>query len=56
MHYDLGYIDLEQKTSQPLDNPSGARLLRMSWVRTPSSMSPVRTPQYGAKGESFTCY
>jgi hypothetical protein len=30
MHYDLGYIDLEQKTLQPLDNPFGARLLLMS--------------------------
>jgi hypothetical protein len=26
MQYDLGYIDLEQKTLQPLDNPFGARL------------------------------
>lgn len=30
MHYDLGYIDLEQKTLQPLDNPFGARLSPMS--------------------------
>jgi transposase InsO family protein len=30
MHYDIGYIDLEQKTLQPLDNPFGARLLPMS--------------------------
>ena len=30
MHYDLGYIDLAQKTLQPLDNPFGARLLPMS--------------------------
>ena len=30
MHYDLGYIDLEQKTLQPLDNPFGARVLPMS--------------------------
>ena len=30
MHDDLGYIDLEQKTLQPLDNPFGARLLPMS--------------------------
>ena len=30
MHYDLGYIDLEQKALQPLDNPFGARLLPMS--------------------------
>ncbi|SKB26684.1 integrase core domain-containing protein [Sphingopyxis flava] len=26
MHYDLGYIDLEQKTLQTLDNPFGPRL------------------------------
>jgi hypothetical protein len=30
MHYDLGYIDLEQKTLQPIDNPFGPRLLPMS--------------------------
>ena len=30
IHYDLGYIDLEQKTLQPLDNPFGPRLLPMS--------------------------
>ena len=28
--YDLGYIDLEQKTLQTLDNPFGTRLLPMS--------------------------
>ena len=28
--YDLGYIDLEQRTLQPLDNPFGTRLLPMS--------------------------
>ena len=27
---DLGYIDLEQKTLQPLDNPFGPRLSPMS--------------------------
>ncbi len=26
MQNDLGYIDLEQKTLQPLDNPFGTRL------------------------------
>ena len=26
MHYDLGFIDLEQKTLQPLDNPFGTRV------------------------------
>ncbi len=30
MTYDLGYIDLEQKTLQPIDNPFGAKLLPMS--------------------------
>jgi hypothetical protein len=30
MHYDLGFIDLEQKTLQPLDNPFGPRLPPMS--------------------------
>jgi hypothetical protein len=29
-HYDLGYIDLEQKTLQPLDNPFGPKLLPLS--------------------------
>ena len=30
MHYDLGCIDLEQKTLQPIDNPFGTRLSPMS--------------------------
>ena len=30
MHYDLGFIDLEQRTLQPLDNPFGPRLSPMS--------------------------
>jgi transposase InsO family protein len=30
MEYDLGYIDLEEKTLQPLDNPFGARVSPMS--------------------------
>src|SRR5215470_14000319 len=30
MRYDLGYIDLEARTLQPLDNPFGARLSPMS--------------------------
>ena len=30
MHYDLGYIDLEQRTLEPLDNPFGTRLSPMS--------------------------
>ena len=30
MSYELGFIDLEQKTLQPLDNPFGPRLSAMS--------------------------
>ena len=30
MSYDLGFIDLEQRTLQPLDNPFGPRLSPMS--------------------------
>ena len=30
MQYDLGYIDLEEKTLQPLENPFGAKVLPMS--------------------------
>ena len=30
MHYDLGYIDLEQKTLQPINNPFGTRVSPMS--------------------------
>jgi transposase InsO family protein len=39
MHYDLGYIDLEQKTLQPLDNPFGPRLSPMSQVRSVTHVS-----------------
>ncbi len=30
LNYDLGYIDLEQKTLQTIDNPFGTRLSPMS--------------------------
>ena len=30
INYDLGFIDLEQRTLQPLDNPFGTRLLPVS--------------------------
>ena len=30
MHYDLGYVDLEEKTLQPLENPFGAKVLPLS--------------------------
>jgi len=34
MDHDLGYIELEQRTLQPLDNPFGPKLLPMSPVRS----------------------
>jgi hypothetical protein len=34
MDYDLGYIDLEEKTLQPLNNPLGPKVLPMSPGRT----------------------
>ena len=42
LDYDLGYIDLEQKTLQPLDNPFGPRLSPMSYGRRmqPEKISP----------------
>jgi len=30
MEYDLGYIDLEEKTLQPLENPFGPKVSPMS--------------------------
>ena len=30
MHYDLGYVDLEEKSLQPLENPFGPKVLPMS--------------------------
>ena len=29
MNYDLGYVDLEERTLQPLDNPFGPKVLPM---------------------------
>jgi len=39
IQYDLGHIDLEQKTLQPLDNPFGPRLSPMSSVRIVTHVS-----------------
>jgi hypothetical protein len=39
MRYDLGFIDLEQKTLQPLDNPFGPGLSPMSQVRSVTYVS-----------------
>ena len=47
MHYDLGYIDLEQKTLQTIDNPFGTRLSPMSQVRSVTHVSGSDTFAYG---------
>lgn len=39
MHYDLGYIDLEQKTLKTPRQPVGARLLPMTWARAVTDVS-----------------
>ena len=39
MTYDLGYIDLEQRTLQTIDNPFGTRLSPMSWEQSVTYVS-----------------
>jgi len=52
MHYDLGCFDLEQKTSQPLDNPFGTRLSPTSrYALLP--MCPGWTIDIAAEGEEL---
>jgi hypothetical protein len=47
LDYDLGYIDLEQRTLQPLDNPFGPRL-------SPTHVSGPDTKQLGALSRNRT--
>src|SRR5690348_4024584 len=47
MHYDLGYIDLEQRTLQTIDNPFGTRLSPMSLVRSVTHVSGSDKRQLG---------
>jgi len=42
-HYDLGYIDLEQRTLQTIDNPFGSRLSHMSAGRTLTCQAASKT-------------
>jgi hypothetical protein len=39
MDYDLGYIDLEEKTLQPLNNPFAPKVLPMPWVHSVTHVS-----------------
>ena len=50
MHYDLGYIDLEQRTLQTIDNPFGTRLSPMSQVRSVTHVSGPDKVIYGGRG------
>jgi transposase InsO family protein len=51
MDYDLGYIDLEEKTLQPLDNPFGPRVYAMSSERSVKDVfGPYSDKVVGAKG------
>ena len=53
MHYDLGYIDLEQKTLQPLDNPFGPRLSPICLRYDLSPMCSGRTLEILARPAGF---
>ena len=48
MHYDLGYIDLEQRTPRTIDNPFGTRLSPMSKSPTRNESSFFRLLRDGA--------
>ncbi len=43
MDYDLGYVDLEEKTLQPLENPFGPKVLPIVFRNKLLPMSPGRT-------------
>ena len=47
MHYDLGYIDLEEKTLQPLENPFGLH-------DSPTQVLPSASPKMKISGETET--
>ncbi|WP_207553019.1 hypothetical protein [Consotaella salsifontis] len=50
MSYDLGYIDLEQKTLQTIDNPHLARGCHLCLTYVLLPMSPGRTEKAGRSG------
>ena len=54
MDYDLGFIDLEQRTLQPLDNPFGPRLSPMSQVRSVTYVSGMDPRNDGSGGGTRT--
>ena len=54
-HFRLGYIDLEQKTLQTIDNPFGTRLSPMPWVHSVSYVSGSDNMENGGPGRTRTC-
>jgi hypothetical protein len=54
MRYDLGFIDSERKTLQPLDNPFGPGLSPMSQVRSVTHLSGPDRQACGGWGVSRT--
>jgi len=50
MDYDLGYIDLEEKTLQPLHNPFGPKVLPMSPERSVTYVSGTDIESFGCGG------
>ena len=50
MHYVLGYIELEQRTLQTIDNPFGTRLSPMSQVQSVTHFSGSDNDRDGGEG------
>lgn len=53
MHYDLGYIDLEEKTLQPLENPFGLHDRRFPFS-LPRAMLESNSPRDSRRDSSRT--
>ncbi len=52
MHYDLGYVDLEERTLQPLDNPFGARPAAAEPSQDAKNMQTAGSRSMKAPGET----
>jgi hypothetical protein len=48
MHYDPGYIDVEQRALQTIDNPFGTKLSPMSWRQSVADLSGPDKSRIGA--------
>ena len=54
MTYDLGYIDLEQRTLQTIDNPFGTKVSPMSQGQSATSVSESDNELVGDPGRIAT--